>query len=76
MDIDIKIEEFLKPLFGDMATMTIETQKAKLGVSKNLTQEQYMDLADEIKELCEEMAGSLMAQKIYEGLITLIKEST
>ena len=75
MNVDNKLEEFLKPLFGDMATMTIETQKEKLGISgPDLTQDQYMDLAEEIKELCEDMAGTLMAQKIYEGLIAIVTE--
>ena len=74
MDIDAKLEEFLKPLFGDMATLTIENQKKSLGFSGEMSEDQYLDLAEEIKDLCEGMAGSLIAQKIYEGLVSIIEE--
>ncbi len=74
MNLDEKFEEFLKPLFGDMAQLTVEKQRNKLNLSVNLTKDQYLDLAEEIKELCEDMAGALIAQKIYEGLVTIITD--
>ena len=74
MNLDDKFEEFLKPLFGDMAKLTVDKQREKLQFDGELSKDQYLDLAEEIKVLCEDMAGNLIAQKIYEGLVTIITD--
>ena len=74
MALDEEIVEYLKPLFGDMASVTIEMQKEKLGCSGDLSPEDYKQIAEQIRILCKEMAGDVLANKIYDGLMQLIEE--
>ena len=74
MNVDQELEEYLRPLFGDMAPMAIETQKEKLGLKeKDLNPEEYKEVANSIKAMCEDMAGAGIAEKIYEGLLEIIE---
>jgi len=73
VNVDTEIEDFLRPLFGDMAPITVETQKEKLGLGGDLNAEDYKKVADEIRRMCEDMAGEIIASKIYKGLLSLIE---
>ena len=71
-EIESKWEDYLKPLLGDMAPITINSQKDKLGLHGELSGDDYVELAEGIKELCAEMAGDVIAAKIYDGLLSII----
>jgi len=74
-EIEMKMEECLRPILGDMAPIAIEGQKKKLGLQgMELSREQYYQLANQIKEMCEEMAGEVIADKIFKGLMSIINE--
>ena len=50
MGLDQEIEEYLRPLFGDMAPIAIETQKQRLSISEDhCDKDQYIAVADSIK---------------------------
>ena len=73
-EIETRMMEFMRPLFGDMAHQTIENQKEKLGIADGeLTYEQYLTIAESIKDLCNKMAGSSVADRIYSGLIGILE---
>lgn len=72
-DIEAKMEEFMKPLFGDMAHKTIENQKDKLGLGQKLGREEYIQIAESIRDLCRRMAGNGIADKIYTGLMEILE---
>ncbi len=72
-EVETKWEEYLKPLLGDMAPITINSQKQKLGLAGGeMSPEDYIKLAEAIKGLCADMAGDVIASKIYEGLLSII----
>lgn len=73
-DIDAAIEEYLRMMFGDMVKATIKLQKKKLGLNgkTELTRDEYLKLAAEIRKVCAGMSGEEFAAKIYDGLIKLI----
>ena len=73
-EVEEKMTEFMRPLFGDMAQKTIENQKEKLDLSgKSLTNEQYVEVAESIRDLCKRMAGNAIADKIYTGLMEILE---
>ncbi len=75
MDLESKMEEYMHPLFGEMASTTIERQKSKLGIEgKKLTREEYIELIGAIRKLCKSMAGEAIATRIYEGLIDIVNQ--
>ena len=73
MEIDKKMEEYLAPLFGDMASMTIKMQKDKLSISEQPSREEYLAVVESIHHLCDEMAGKGLANKIRMGLLEILK---
>ena len=73
-ELEKQMEEYLRPLFGDMAPITIETQKEKLGLGDAVSKNDYLKVAEEIKKLCGDMAGEIIAKKIYDGLISMIEK--
>jgi len=76
MSIDSQMVDFMRPLFGDMAEKAIEVQKQKLGIKKkNLTTEEYVKMVIAIKNLCKQMAGDAIANKISEGLNEILKSN-
>ena len=72
-DIEIEMMEFMKPLFGDMAQKTIDNQKEKLELEKELSHDDYVKIAESIRDLCKKMAGNAIADKIYSGLMEIIE---
>lgn len=76
MSIDSQMVDFMRPLFGDMAEKTIEVQKQKLGIKKkSLSTEEYVMMVTAIRELCKQMAGDAIANKISEGLNEILKSN-
>jgi len=75
-DIDSAIEEYLRMMFGDMVRATIKMQKKKLGLNgkSELTRDEYLKLAEEIRKVCTGMSGEEFAKKIHEGLIKIIEQ--
>lgn len=72
-NVETKMEEFMKPLFGDMAQKTIENQKAKLELGKELSTQDYRAVVESIRNLCRKMAGNAIADKIYDGLMEILE---
>ena len=73
-EVENKMMEFMKPLFGDMAQKTIDNQKTKLDLEGgDLSYEEYMKIAESIRDLCRKMAGNAIADKIYGGLMEIIE---
>ena len=73
-DIEKKMMEFMRPLFGDMARKTIENQKEKLNFKKGeLTHDQYVQIVESIRDLCYKMAGNAVAEKLRKGLMQIVE---
>ncbi|MCX8173255.1 MAG: hypothetical protein N3F63_01405 [Thermoplasmata archaeon] len=77
-DLDSAIEEYLRMMFGDMVRATIKMQKKKLGLNgkSDLSRDEYLKLADEIRKVCVGMSGEEFAAKIYDGLIKIIEKKS
>ena len=76
MDVELenRMIEFMRPMFGDMAEKTIENQMNKLGVEReDLTKEDYLKVAQAISDLCSHMAGEAIARKIRNGLMEILE---
>lgn len=73
-ELENRMIEFMRPMFGDMAEKTIENQMNKLGVEReNLTREDYLEVAKAISDLCSHMAGEAIAHKIHVGLMEILE---
>lgn len=72
-EIETKMVECLRPLLGDMAAIALNIQKKKLGLSPPLDIEDYKKLAEGLRDMCEEMAGTIIANKIYETLLGVLE---
>ena len=72
-EVENKMMEFMKPLFGDMAQKTIDNQKVKLELGEEISHQDYVKIAESIRELCKKMAGNAIADKIYEGLMEILE---
>ena len=72
--METKLVEALRVMFGDMAKSAIEVQKKKLGLKDDLSKEDYLKIAKKIMELCKEMAGEHIAEKIYKDMLNIIGE--
>jgi hypothetical protein len=72
MDIERQMIEYMRPLFGDMAEKAIENQKAKLGIDKKVSKEDYRKIAEALRDLCKSMAGEQISDRIYTGLIDIL----
>jgi|GEM_PF-1460142 hypothetical protein len=74
--IQHELEAYLVKMFGTMAGPTIELQKRKLGITVPANQmsiEDYRKIADAIKVLCKNMAGDLLAEQMYRGMLGIIE---
>jgi hypothetical protein len=73
--VEEKMMEFMRPMFGDMARKTIETQKEKLGITKGeLSYDQYLQVVESIRKLSMKMAGPGIAENIRKGLLKILDE--
>jgi hypothetical protein len=75
-DIESKMKEFMKPLFGDMAQKTIDNQKAKLELGEEINTQDYVAVVESIRDLCRKMAGNAIADKIYNGLMEILEDES
>lgn len=75
MDIESQMIDFMRPLFGDMAEKAMENQKVKLGIEKKPSAEDYKKIAEAIRDLCKNMAGDAIADRIYGGLVEILESS-
>jgi hypothetical protein len=74
-DLETKIVEYMRPLFGEFAATAFAQQKAKLGMGEHqLTAEQYLKLAEEIRSMCNQVAGPTIADRVYTGLVAIVRE--
>lgn len=74
--IQHELEEYLTKMFGTMAGHTIELQKRKLGINvptNQLSRDDYLKIASALKVLCENMAGQLLAEQLYKGMLRIIE---
>ena len=74
MEVEKKMEEYLAPLFGDMASMTIKMQKDKLDLQGDPGRDEYEKVIESIHHLCDEMAGQALANKIRAGLLDILEK--
>ena len=73
--VEEKMMAYMRPMFGDMARKTIESQKEKLGLTKGeLSYEQYMKIVEAIRTLTRKMAGPGIAENIQRGLANILDE--
>ena len=73
-DIETRMVESLRPLFGDFAESALEQQKAKLGIGASMDRSAYLRLIEEIKRMCSQVAGPLIADRVYQGLVAIVRE--
>lgn len=74
--IQHQLEAYLTKMFGTMVGPTIELQKKKLGItvpSNQMTVDDYLKIASALKVLCEQMAGELLAEQLYRGMLQIIE---
>lgn len=74
-DIDGRMVEYMKPLFGEFAGSAFEQQKVKVGIGPQPTRADYLRLADAIRTMCAEVAGDVVASKVYAGLVMIVREA-
>lgn len=73
-DLETRILESLRPLFGDFAESAVKQQKAKLGIEGSMDRGEYLQLIEEIKAMCSQIAGPMIADRVYRGLVAIAKE--
>lgn len=76
IDIDARIVEYMKPLFGEFASSAYEQQKVKVGLGEQPSRADYMRLAEAIRSMCAQVAGPVVAGKVYAGLVTILREAS
>jgi hypothetical protein len=74
-DIDGRIVEYMKPMFGEFAGNAFQQQKVKIGIGDQATRADYMRLVESIRSMCAEVAGDIVAAKVYAGLVTIVREA-
>ena len=75
-DLEVRMVECMKPLFGDYAETAFAQQKAKLGISGPGRPDDYVRLATEIKAMCDSIAGAGVAERVYEALLSAVQEAS
>jgi hypothetical protein len=73
-DIETRMVESLRPLFGDFAASALEQQKAKLGIGASMDRAEYLRLIEAIKTMCRQIAGPSIADRVYQGLVAIVSE--
>lgn len=76
MNVYEKMQICLTVIFGEMVVPTIERQKEKLGLKDDLTRDDYLAIANNLKGLIEAMAGDIVAEKIHGDLLKIIEGAT
>lgn len=73
-EIDSKIVEQIRPLFGEFAQAAFEQQKQMVGVQGTYGPGDYQRLAEGIRTMCSQIAGAAVAEKVYRELVTILTE--
>ena len=76
MDVDSKLADYLKPLFGEMAESTVQLHKERLGLKGELSRDNYLSVVKSIGSLCRTMAGEAMARRMEEGLTRIVEQAS
>ena len=75
-DLEAQIVDYMRPLFGEFAATAFAQQKAKLGMGEHqLTSDQYEALVEGIRTMCNQVACPTVADRVYTGLIALVREA-
>ena len=75
-EIETRMVEYMKPLFGEFAVTAFEQQKAKLGIGESMGAREYMRLVEEIRAMCNQIAGPAVADRVYRGLVAIVREGS
>jgi len=73
-DLEKRIVDCMRPLFGEFAATAFAQQKAKLKLGEGAAPEDYLPLVEEIRTMCDQVAGPAVAEKIYTGLVAIVRE--
>ena len=76
MDVDAKLADYMKPLFGEMAENTVQIHKERLGLRGELDRDNYLSVVKSIGSLCRTMAGESIARKMEEGLTRIVEQAS
>lgn len=73
--LEARIVECMKPLFGEFAATALEQQKAKLGIGGRLGADECRRLVQGIRTMCSQVAGPAVADRVYRGLLAIVREA-
>ena len=73
-ELEKRIVDYMRPLFGEFAATAFAQQKAKLKLGDAAAPEEYLLLVEEIRTMCNQVAGPAVAEKIYTGLVAIVRE--
>jgi hypothetical protein len=76
LNVDAKLADYLKPLFGEMAESTVQLHKERLGLKGELNRDNYISVVKSIGSLCRTMAGEAMARRMEEGLTKIVEQAS
>ena len=76
LDLDNKMVDYMKPLFGEMAARTIQIHKERLGFKGELNRDNYISVVKSIASLCRTMAGDAIARRMEEGLTRIVEQAS
>lgn len=74
-DIHSQISERVRWVFGDMAEKILKIEQQRLGLKpgQKLSPEDLERLASDLRELSEKMAGSELAERVYDAVHALAR---
>ncbi|MFH0816846.1 MAG: hypothetical protein V1934_08560 [Methanobacteriota archaeon] len=75
LNVDAKLADYMKPLFGEMAERTVQLHKERLGLRGELSRDNYISIVKSISSLCRTMAGEAMARRMEEGLTRIVEQA-
>lgn len=64
------VAEKVRVVFGDMAEKVIRIEEEKLGITpgSNLSTDQLLELAKDLRDLTRRIAGEELAERVYEAV--------
>jgi len=74
IELNRKINNYLREKFGDVAIYTLNLEKKKRGIDDITTTDDLLALADGIKSILDEMVEENISTSVYNGLVNIIKE--
>ena len=73
-ELESRLVESMRPLFGDFAESALQQQKAKLGIRHAAGRDEHIRLIEGIKTMCSTIAGPMIADRLYQGLVAIVRE--